>query len=300
MTLEGDREAFGALVERYTRLVHGVILHKVRRPDEVEDLVQDVFCKAYERLSSLREHRKFGPWLARMASNRAQAWLRQRRTRQEYHPDELQILGAADAGERPDQVLEAHETSGIVWEALDRLPPEYRQILLLYHFEGCSQQDIARFLSITLSTVKWRLLRARRLLRRRLEEVFYLEQRQARIGTTRTRDRVLAALPLMAFYRPARPRPEGAEGLRFWVYRRLLPASCAAVLGVLGGLLYEGKADQGWRESAPTSTSGQIMVRLENVPPIIWGREGTGQKRVFPPCSAAHFNRATAKQRNPN
>ena len=60
-TLAGDSEAFGDLVERYNRLVHGVILHKVRRPDEVEDLVQDVFCKAYQELPSLREPGKFPP-----------------------------------------------------------------------------------------------------------------------------------------------------------------------------------------------------------------------------------------------
>ena len=81
-TLAGKSEAFGDLVERYGRLVHGIILHKVRQSDEVEDLVQDVFCKAYQELSNLREHEKFAPWLARMASNRAQAWIRQRGVRQ--------------------------------------------------------------------------------------------------------------------------------------------------------------------------------------------------------------------------
>ena len=84
--LSGDREAFGDLVGRYSGLVHGVILNKVRRPDEVEDLVQDVFCKAFEELPKLRDPNRFAPWPARIAQNRAQQWLRQRQTHTSYAP----------------------------------------------------------------------------------------------------------------------------------------------------------------------------------------------------------------------
>ena len=147
--LAGNNEAFGELVERYTRLVHGVILHKVRQADEVEDLVQDVFCKAYQELTNLREHDKFAPWLARMASNRAQAWLRQRSAHMVHHQREDFARWNPDE-KTPEGQLEARETCGVVWEALDRLSPEYRQVLLLYHFEGCAQREIARFLGITV------------------------------------------------------------------------------------------------------------------------------------------------------
>ncbi len=60
----------------------------------------------------------------------------------------------------------------MLWEGLDRLTPEYRQVLLLDHFADYPQQDIARFLGLTLSTVKWRLLRMRQSLKVKLEEVF--------------------------------------------------------------------------------------------------------------------------------
>lgn len=198
-TLAGDSEAFGDLVERYNRLVHGVILHKVRRPDEVEDLVQDVFCKAYQELPSLREPGKFPPWLERMAANHAQAWLRHRGVRQICQQNESLMLRAADP-HSPDSLLEADESSDILWEALDRLTPEYRQVLLLYHFEGCPQQDIARFLGVALSTVKWRLLRARQSLKRKLEEVFNLERRQVNGRSKRMRQRMYAGVPLLAFF----------------------------------------------------------------------------------------------------
>lgn len=65
--LGGDRDAFADLISGYLGLVHGTILNKVRRPDEVEDLVQDVFVKAYQELPNLRERDKFGAWLRRIA-----------------------------------------------------------------------------------------------------------------------------------------------------------------------------------------------------------------------------------------
>ena len=65
------------------------------------------------------------------------------------------------------------ESNDILWEGLDRLTLEYRRVLLLDHFEDYPQQDIARFLGLTQSTVKWRLLRARQSLKVKLEEVFY-------------------------------------------------------------------------------------------------------------------------------
>ncbi|MFT5088989.1 MAG: RNA polymerase sigma-70 factor (ECF subfamily) [Candidatus Latescibacterota bacterium] len=258
--LAGNNEAFADLVERYGRLVHGIILYKVRLVDEVEDLVQDVFCKAYQELPTLREPDKFAPWLARMANNRAQAWLRQRHTRQGHQQREDFARWGSD-GATPEGVLEARETCGIVWETLDRLSPEYRQILLLYHFEGCAQQDIARFLDINLSTVKWRLLRARQSMKRKVEEVFYLEKRQTRLSARYLRERVSAALPLLALWQPVRPRWGGIEHLRYWFVRRLLPLAYASVLGILGSLIYEAGAQQPIAKEE-AATKGPILVRL--------------------------------------
>ena len=292
-TLGGDQEAFGTLVERYARLVHGVILHKVRRPDEVDDLVQEVFCKAYEKLHSLREHRKFAPWLARMASNQAQAWLRQHQTRLAYQTE--QFLPRTNGGEpHPDRVLELDETRGIVWEALDQLPLEYRQVLLLYHFEDCSQQDIARFLDVNLSTVKWRLMQGRKSLRRKLEEVFALEKYQARPGR-RLREKIVAGLPLVAFFQPARSRWGWPETLRFWVYRRILPVAYMAGLGVVGVLFYSAQNEAEAR-MAERVGKGQITVRLERGTSIAWGKDGEVERRLYPPCAAAHFGRAVPVQ----
>jgi RNA polymerase sigma-70 factor (ECF subfamily) len=250
-TLAGDGEAFGELVERYARLVHGVILQKVRQADEVEDLVQDVFCKAYQELVNLRDPDKFASWLARMANNRAQAWLRQRGARQVYHQREDFARWSPDA-KTPEGQLEAHETCGVVWETLDRLSPEYRQVLLLYHFEGCAQQDIARFLGITLSTVKWRLLRARQSMKHKLEEVFYLQQRQVRLNGRQLRQRVSAALPLLAFFRPMRPRWGGIDSLP------LLDGAPAVARGLCRCCGRSRQPDlRGWSRAVPNAARGR-------------------------------------------
>ena len=115
--LAGDRDLFGDLVERYTGLVHGILLEKIRRPDEVEDLVQDTFAQAYEQLATLREPAKFGPWIGRIAANMATDWLHlcQKRTRAEQTDQPLFLNRHI---QQPDEHFEAREKDAILWEAL--------------------------------------------------------------------------------------------------------------------------------------------------------------------------------------
>ena len=159
-TLDGDREAFGDLVERYSALVRGIVYEKVRRLDEVEDLVQEVFCRAYEDLSRLHEPGRFAPWLGRIAANIALDWLRRRQIRDRSRQSG-QLLTLAPRTTQPDEIFEESENSGILWEALDSLSPDYRRIVVLYHIEGCSQPEISRFLGLTVPVVRWRLRKAR-------------------------------------------------------------------------------------------------------------------------------------------
>lgn len=149
-TLEGDRDAFGRLVERYGGLVHGVLLEIVRRPDEVEDLSQEVFCRAYEKLASLRQPEMFSPWLCRIATRMGVDWLRQRKVERQtvlVGPGRVVSVDLRP----PDEMLEVRETAELLWDAMDRLPPEYRRLVVLYHLEGCPQQEIARFMGLSLT-----------------------------------------------------------------------------------------------------------------------------------------------------
>lgn len=175
-TLEGDSAAFGALVKRYVKLVHGVIFEAVRRPEEVDDLSQDVFCKAYLELTKLREHSKFPHWLARMAGNASTDWLRSQQVRRRPQLEEVAREGILDAllpGPRrektADQKLALKEDCEVLMEALYRIKPEYRKVLILFHFEGCSYEQICSFLGLSFATVKMRLYKGRKQLRMEFE-----------------------------------------------------------------------------------------------------------------------------------
>ena len=105
--LDGDNDAFGELLERYSPLVHGVLLERIRRTDEVEDLVQEVFVKAYQSLVTLRDARRFAPWIARIAANLAVDWfqIQQRRVRAD---EEGQLRSSTPL--RPDEELERDQS----------------------------------------------------------------------------------------------------------------------------------------------------------------------------------------------
>ena len=280
--MAGEREAFGELVECYTGLVRGVIYHKVRRADEVDDLVQDVFCKAYQELPKLRDAAKFGPWLGRIALNRAQAWLRQYKVQTDYRRE--YVGGNEDGGARPDLLLENGETRGIVWEALDRLRPEYRQILLLFHFENCPQRDIARFLNISLPTVKWRLLRARQNLHRRLEDIMPTTEVGRERGRLQ-RQRVMAVLPLALWAKPADKTWSWASLAQLWQGSRLVPWSMALSLGVVGGLYYGEAVSE---DGAPAQTALTVQLPANSGGELAAAEADL--ERIFPPCahSLAH------------
>lgn len=204
-----------------------------------------------------RDRGKFGPWLGRIALNRAQAWLRQRQSHRTTVTDDPRLLDKVSR-ERPDDLLETREKDGILWEALDRLRPQYRQILLLFHFEDCPQQDIARFLGISVPTVKWRLMRARTVLRRRVEEVVRGGPTEA--GRQRQKERIAAALPILASVPRETVIPTSLAP--FAVLRRGLALGGALTLGVVGSLIYESQVLQAEAEAPVKARYGRVSVYL--------------------------------------
>jgi len=153
---EGDESAFAALYERYARVIHGVLLARAPRAD-IEDLVQDVFLSAWNRLGSLRDPAAFGGWLSMIARNRATDF--QRRT--------------VDAVELPDD-LSAPESSSARAEALGvldvirTLPEAYRETLVLRLVEGLTGPEIANRTGLTPASVRVNLHRGMGLLRAKL------------------------------------------------------------------------------------------------------------------------------------
>lgn len=153
---EGDRAAFRRLYDRYARMVHGVLLARVP-VREVDDLVQDVFVMALRRLSTLRDTRSFGAWLAAIARNLASDHYRR------SSPEDQLTEDAPDAENKAED-----ENAGVVLDAVRSLPDAYRETLILRLVEGMTGPEIAERTGLTHGSVRVNLHRGMQLLRNRL------------------------------------------------------------------------------------------------------------------------------------
>ncbi len=151
---QGSRTAFGRLYDRYSRMVHGILLARVPR-SEVDDLVQDVFLSALRQLSSLRDDAAFGGWLAMITRNRANDYHR----RSHEWAELPENIAAADR--RSPEALAA-------MQAIRRLPVAYREPLILRLVEGMTGEEIAARMGMTPASVRVNLHRGMKQLRQKL------------------------------------------------------------------------------------------------------------------------------------
>ena len=175
-TLEGSQSAYGDLVRRYERPVLGLILRMVRNRALAEELAQDVFLKAYTRLSSYDRNRKFSSWLFKVAHNATIDHLRRRQLptvplepAEDEGPRLAELLSDPDS-EGPEVQAMREELGRALDEALAELRPEHREILLLRFTYGLSYGELAETLGLALGTVKTHLHRARKRLAVLLED----------------------------------------------------------------------------------------------------------------------------------
>jgi len=157
--LDGDRSAFGKLVEKYQRPVYSLALKMMRNPPDAEDVSQTAFLKAYEKLASYDPEYKFFSWLYRIAINEALNHLKHQKRFQEI-PEQT-----ADGEASESEQMEKDEHAAAVQQALMKLKPEYRSVIVLSHFEELSYEEIGEVLQISVKKVKSRLFSARQLLR---------------------------------------------------------------------------------------------------------------------------------------
>jgi RNA polymerase sigma-70 factor, ECF subfamily len=165
----GEREAFEPLVERYRRRVFSLVFHLVRRRDEVEDIAQEVFIKAFKGIRSYHFEASFGTWLARIAVNHCYDYLRRERKAKVTYSwqlsEETSRAIEAQAQSTPEGGLNtAQETEvrDLTEKLLARAPAEDRTILVLKELEDRSVEEIAEILKLRPNTVKVRLHRARK------------------------------------------------------------------------------------------------------------------------------------------
>lgn len=164
-TRSGDVRSYEELVRRYERLVGRVIYPYAGRDAAVEDLVQETFLRAYDRLSTFNPEYRFKTWLLTIANNLGIDTLRRRREVVEFNPD---LHAPLTRG--PDADADEAERARSVRDAVMALPESYSVPLVLRYAEGLTYAEIAEVIGITIPALKSRLFRARNMLAERLEE----------------------------------------------------------------------------------------------------------------------------------
>ena len=159
----GDAEAFGELVTLHQTSVFNVCYRILHERAEAEDMAQETFMRAHERLNTFDDERSFGPWIRRVAANVCLNHLESRRVTAPLDEER-----DADESQRPETQAEVRERSEQIRGALSSLPAHYRVVVELRHYQELSYDEIAAELNIPLSDVKSHLFRARKILAEKL------------------------------------------------------------------------------------------------------------------------------------
>jgi RNA polymerase sigma-70 factor (ECF subfamily) len=163
----GDRRAYDLLLLKYQHKIFGLISRYVKDSDEIQDVAQEAFIKAYRALPNFRGESAFYTWLYRIAINTAKNYLVSRSRR----PPSVDV-DVADAeyydgasglrdSDNPENVLFGNELKQVVDTALAALPEDLRTALTLREFDGLSYEDIADVMDCPVGTVRSRIFRAR-------------------------------------------------------------------------------------------------------------------------------------------
>jgi RNA polymerase sigma-70 factor (ECF subfamily) len=170
----GDRKAFGSLVDLHKRAVFGLCVRLLRDPEEARDAAQEAFARAYAGIDGYDPGQPFAPWVLRIARNHCLDVLRRRlpeaqRVELDAEPEGGAPREVADpAAAQGDEVIARRQLAGALERAVAALPPNYREVVHLFHVEHLSYKEIAATLEVPIGTVMTWLHRARGQLKERL------------------------------------------------------------------------------------------------------------------------------------
>lgn len=164
---KGDSRAFDLLVLKYQHKIFGLISRYIRDSDEIQDVAQEAFIKAYRALPKFRGDSAFYTWLYRIAINTAKNYLVARGRRPpatdvdvedaEYYETASNLRDI----ENPENALYGEELKQVVGDAIKALPEDLRAAVTLREFDGLSYEDIADVMECPVGTVRSRIFRAR-------------------------------------------------------------------------------------------------------------------------------------------
>lgn len=169
---DGEFEAFEFLFDRHRDLVYRFVYQMTPRRDDAEDIVQEVFVRAYQNLHRYRDEAKFTTWLLRIAVNlgtdRARMMNRRQALEQQEASGSLAWMTVGSVDDDPSGMLEDERRAHLLRRAIHALPDHHRNIIIMRDIQEMEYRDIADLLNCTIGGAKLRVLRARRALRDRL------------------------------------------------------------------------------------------------------------------------------------
>ncbi len=173
---QGNEEAFTVLIERYQHKVYNSTFRMLGDHDDALDMAQETFIRVYKSLSNFKGNSSFSTWLFRITTNICRDELRKRQRKLTTYSlseneDKKKNLKSVEEKNNPERLSMTKELNTEIQKKIDLLNPKQKAVFVLKEFQDLSYQEIADILEISMGTVKSRLSRARRSLRKDLNQI---------------------------------------------------------------------------------------------------------------------------------
>jgi RNA polymerase sigma-70 factor (ECF subfamily) len=174
--LVGDQSAFSRLKQKYHDAIFNLIYRMIWEKDEVEDLTQEAFIKAFASLSTFNNEYAFSTWLYKIATNNCIDYIRKKKLQTFSIDKPIESKESdfsfelPDSTYEPDKAMISSQRKKLLEDAINSLPPKYRQVIVMRHQEDLEYQEIAQILKLPLGTVKAHIFRAREMLYKYLRD----------------------------------------------------------------------------------------------------------------------------------
>jgi RNA polymerase sigma-70 factor (ECF subfamily) len=173
---QGDIDAFEELVRRYKDQLMNYVFRFVGNRSDAEDIVQETFLRVYKNKHYYKEIAKFSTWVYTIAGNLAKTELRRRKRKKLLSVSNImkddKDYDIPDHGHNPEKAVDGSIKETIIQNAIEKLPPRFKEVIILRDVQGFSYEEISQILNIPLGTVKSRVNRGRLKLQEELAEIF--------------------------------------------------------------------------------------------------------------------------------
>ncbi len=174
--LKGNQASYERLMKKYYQLIYNLVYRMISRKEDVEDLTQEAFIKAFNSLHNFDKQFAFSTWLFKIATNNAIDYLRKKKLStfsidKDFDSDDNDMkFEIPDNDYKPDRIMMDDQMKTVLDEAIDSLPPKYKLVIVMRHKQEKEYEEIAQELKIPLGTVKAHIFRGRELLNKYLKD----------------------------------------------------------------------------------------------------------------------------------